>query len=140
MMPGFSTPSWIDHYLKNWRQTTILKDGTSLQEALNELESATEIRSDYNTQQKAVVLKLRKDLYGHAEIEQISSDLQLELTRLNLEISLEKWEALEPEAQAKLVASNVIKNDLQLVDRYRDLVESNKRNESANQNSRKLSK
>ena len=70
---------------------------------------------------------LKKELYGNIQISQMPFDLQEEFTRSKLNIPPHIWGGYDCELKGKTIAVEVVKSQIELLERFEGILERNKK-------------
>lgn len=126
---------WMTFYIQHYQNEVILSTGRTLKVEYHQLMERLDTDNinaldDKPSQKQA--LDLKKELFGEIQTEYLPVDLNLEMLKINLGISPSEWEGLDLEEQGRLLASKIISQQIETVERYYSTINRNKRNASQN--------
>jgi hypothetical protein len=114
---------------------TILSNGNNLEKEIADFDEYMGIQKTSRMSQEdrkiyAKVQKIKKELYGHLEIESMSSLFFEESARASMGIDTLIWDSYDPETKGKLLAVHSLKNKLDTIERFHSIKERENRNAS----------
>ncbi len=127
---------WMTFYQKKMTSETILNGGKTLEQEIKEFD---EYIDEPNTKRAitvddrirlAKISKIRKELYGNIEIENISMLYFEESARISLGVSVDEWENYDIEQKGKMLAVSSMKNKLETIERFHSIRDRENRNAS----------
>lgn len=124
MMPGFSIADWMSFYSSLWREEILFASGETLKQKLDRIEKRLSLENK-GPQNQALIIELRKEVYGELDVEYTPYDFQIEALILDLKYSADEWNNLSNEEKGKILATKTIQSDFETVAKFESALKAN---------------